>query len=115
MIRLYEQIGLIQSSDSTRGNYRSFSAGEIADLKFVKPARVSGFSLREITELLSLWRDRARPGWEVKAIAERHAADLQARISEIGLIATRLTALAQCCDEEDRSRSPALLASPPET
>jgi MerR family copper efflux transcriptional regulator len=114
MIRYYEQVGLIQPADRTEGNYRSFSAGDVADLQFIKRARVLGFSLGEITGLLSLWRDRARPGSEVKAIAERHVADLQGRILEMRLIATSLTALAEHCDEEDRPRNPTLPEGPPE-
>ena len=33
--------------------------------------------MAEITQLLSLWRDRERPSREVKAIAERHLAGLK--------------------------------------
>ena len=112
MIRYYEQVGLIQPADRTQANYRSFGEGDIADLQFIKRARVLGFSLPEITGLLSLWRDHARPGDEVKAIAERHVADLQARISEMRLIASSLTVLAEQCDEDDRPRNPTLPDAP---
>jgi len=61
MIRYYEQIGLVRPADRTDSNYRSFSDRDINDLRFIKRARSLGFSVKEITNLLSLWRDRTRP------------------------------------------------------
>ena len=54
MIRYAEQIGLIRPAHRTDSNYRSFSAGDINDPRFIKRARSLGFSMEEITNLLSL-------------------------------------------------------------
>ncbi|WP_308238488.1 MerR family DNA-binding protein [Phenylobacterium sp. J367] len=39
--------------------------------------------MEEITQPLSLWRDRGRPSREVEVIADQHVADLDARIAEM--------------------------------
>lgn len=70
MIRYYEQIKLITPAGRTDSNYRSFSEREVNELRFIRRARSLGFSVEEITHLLSLWRDRVRPSREVKAIAD---------------------------------------------
>jgi Cu(I)-responsive transcriptional regulator len=108
MIRYYEQIGLIHPADRTDSNYRSFSPRDVNDLRFIKRARTLGFSVEEITNLLSLWRDRTRPSREVKAIADGHVADLRARIAEMQAMADTLSVLSDCCAGDDRPDCPIL-------
>ncbi len=108
MIRYYEEIGLIGRADRSASNYRSFDARDVNELRFVKRARSLGFSVKEITRLLSLWRDRQRPSREVKAIAERHVADLEARIAEMQAMADTLRNLSRCCAGDDRPDCPIL-------
>jgi Cu(I)-responsive transcriptional regulator len=108
MIRYYEQTGLIRPADRTDSNYRSFSDRDVNDLRFVKRARVLGFSVDEIANLLSLWRDRGRPSREVKAVAEHHIQDLEARIAEMQAMADTLRHLSGCCAGDDRPDCPIL-------
>lgn len=108
MIRYYEQIRLIRPAERTDSNYRTFSDRDVNDLKFIKRARSLGFSVQEITNLLSLWRDHHRPSREVKAIADSHVADLQARISEMQAMADTLAALSNGCAGDDRPDCPIL-------
>ncbi|NNM74579.1 Cu(I)-responsive transcriptional regulator [Enterovirga aerilata] len=109
MIRYYEEIGLIGRADrSAQNNYRSFDARDVNELRFVKRARSLGFSVKEIARLLSLWRDRQRPSREVKAIAERHIQDLEARIAEMQAMADTLRELSRCCAGDDRPDCPIL-------
>jgi Cu(I)-responsive transcriptional regulator len=108
MIRYYESVGLISPADRTDSNYRSFSDREVNELRFIRRARNLGFSVEEITRLLSLWRDRSRPSREVKAIAAQHVADLDARIAEMRAMADTLRHLAHCCAGDDRPDCPIL-------
>jgi MerR family copper efflux transcriptional regulator len=108
MIRYYEQIGLVRPADRSDANYRTFEPRDINELRFIRRARGLGFSVGEITDLLSLWRDRARPSREVKAIAERHLADLDARIAEMQGVAGALRQLSACCAGDDRPDCPIL-------
>lgn len=108
MIRYYEQIGLVTPADRTDSNYRSFDDRNVNELRFIKRARGLGFSVEEIADLLSLWRDRGRPSRDVKAIADAHVADLQARIAEMQAMADTLRHLSHCCAGDDRPDCPIL-------
>lgn len=108
MIRYYEQTGLVRAPERTNSNYRNFDARNVNELRFIKRARSLGFSLEEITNLLSLWRDRARPSSEVKTIAQGHVADLEGRIAEMQAIADTLRHLAACCTGDERPDCPVL-------
>lgn len=108
MIRYYESVGLIRPADRTESNYRDFSDRDVNELRFIRRARNLGFSVEEIGNLLSLWRDRDRPSREVKAIADKHVADLDARIAEMSAMADTLRDLARCCAGDDRPDCPIL-------
>jgi Cu(I)-responsive transcriptional regulator len=108
MIRYYDEIGLVRPQARTASNYREYDARQVNELKFIKRARSLGFSMPEITRLLSLWRDRERPSREVKAIADRHLADLDARIAEMQAMADTLRHLSQGCAGDDRPDCPIL-------
>ncbi|MBA4807645.1 Cu(I)-responsive transcriptional regulator [Brevundimonas sp.] len=114
MIRYYESVGLIRPADRTDSNYRDFGERDINELRFIRRARNLGFSVEEIGQLLALWRDRARPSREVKTVAEKHVADLDAKIAEMQSMADTLRHLAHCCAGDDRPDCPILsdLAGP---
>ena len=71
-------------------------------------ARRLGFSIPEIGELLTLWRDRGRPSREVKRIAETHIWDLQSRVAEMQAMANTLRELVSACHGDDRPDCPIL-------
>ena len=108
MIRYYDEIGLVQPASRTDSNYREYDERKLNELRFIKRARSLGFSMEEITQLLSLWRDRERPSRDVKAIADRHLADLDARIAEMQAMANTLRHLSHCCAGDDRPDCPIL-------
>lgn len=109
MIRYYESVGLIRPADRTDSNYRDFGERDVRELQFIRRARDLGFSVDEINHLLSLWRDRERSSREVKVIAEKHVADLDARIAEMQAMADALRTLAECCAGDDRPDCPILI------
>ena len=108
MIRYYDEIGLVRPASRTESNYREFDEREINELRFIRRARSLGFSMPEITQLLSLWRDRERPSREVKAIAEKHVNELDARIAEMQTMADTLRHLSHCCAGDERPDCPIL-------
>ncbi|NQE64322.1 Cu(I)-responsive transcriptional regulator [Caulobacter sp. RHG1] len=108
MIRYYDEIGLVAPASRTDANYREYETREVNELRFIKRARTLGFSMEEITLLLSLWRDRGRPSREVKAIAEKHVAALDARIAEMQAMADTLRHLSHCCAGDERPDCPIL-------
>lgn len=108
MIRYYEQIRLIDPADRTGSNYRTFNDRNVRDLRFIKRARLLGFSVEEITNLLSLWRDAGRPSREVKAIADAHVANLEVRIAELQAMTDTLKSLSLGCGNDERPDCPIL-------
>jgi MerR family gold-responsive transcriptional activator of gol and ges genes len=108
MIRYYESVGLIRPASRTGSNYREFTNAEVNELRFIRRGRNLGFSVDEIARLLSLWRDRGRSSREVKAIAQKHVADLDARIAEMQAMADSLRDLADSCAGDDRPECPIL-------
>lgn len=108
MIRYYDEVGLVRPASRTGSNYREYGDREVNELRFIKRARGLGFSMEEIERLLSLWRDRGRPSREVKAIADKHVGDLDARIAEMKAMADTLRHLSHCCAGDDRPDCPIL-------
>ena len=68
--RYYESIGLIPSRRRQANGYRDYTKADEHTLSFVKRARTLGFSMEEIGELLSLWRNKRRSSATVKALAQ---------------------------------------------
>ena len=108
MIRHYESIGLLPPAERRANAYRDYGEREVHELRFIKRARRLGFSTPEIASLLALWRDRGRPSREVRNIAERHVAELEARIAEMQAMAGTLRALVHACHGDDRPDCPIL-------
>ncbi len=108
MIRYYESVGLIRPADRTDSNYRDFGERDINELRFIRRARNLGFSVEEIGQLLALWRDHGRPSREVKTVAEKHVANLDAKIAEMQSMADTLRLLARSCAGDDRPDCPIL-------
>jgi MerR family copper efflux transcriptional regulator len=77
-------------------------------LRFVRRARDLGFSMGEIAQLLGLWQNRRRASADVKKLATKHIADLEARIAEMQAMKRSLQALAHHCHGDARPDCPIL-------
>jgi Cu(I)-responsive transcriptional regulator len=108
MIRHYESIGLIAAPTRTENRYRHYNETEVHELGFIRRARDLGFSIDDIRHLLTLWRDRGRPSAEVKAIALRHIAELDAKAASLAAMSRTLTHLAAHCHGDGRPDCPIL-------
>ena len=76
MIRHYEQIGLIPAAPRTDSGYRTYTGNDVHTLGFIRQARNLGFSIKQIEDLLGLWRNQRRSSSKVKALALAHIAEL---------------------------------------
>ncbi len=107
-IRYYESIGLITAPQRTNGGYRQYSDKDVQTLHFVRRARGLGFSVGEVEELLSLYRDRHRASADVRAIAIKRIADLDKKVAELDGMRATLTHLVEKCHGDDRPDCPIL-------
>ena len=113
-IRYYQRRRLFPVPKRLNGSARRYGKTEAERLRFIKRARLLGFPLKRIEQLLGLWNDRQRASAEVKALAEAHAAELGARIAEMQAMQRSLQALARDCQGDSRPECPILddLAGP---
>lgn len=107
-IRYYESIGLIRPASRHGNNYRAYYDQDVEFLRFIQRARGLGFSLKEIDELIVLYRDRRRTSRDVKKFALRHVEDVNRKIAELTAIRNVLLELAQKCRGDDRPECPIL-------
>ncbi|MGE0356175.1 MAG: Cu(I)-responsive transcriptional regulator [Burkholderiales bacterium] len=108
MIRHYEEIGLLAKAGRTAAGYRIYGDGDVHVLRFIRRSRDLGFTMKEIGELLGLWQDRRRASADVKRLASRHIADLDARIAELQGMRRTLEHLVHCCHGDGRPDCPIL-------
>ncbi|HVL74447.1 MAG TPA: Cu(I)-responsive transcriptional regulator [Noviherbaspirillum sp.] len=108
MIRYYESIDLIAPGRRTEAGYRVYGENDVHTLRFIKRARTLGFSLDQIRQLLSLWRDPHRASGDVKRIAEVHVEELDQRIREMTEMRDTLARLATACCGDSRPECPIL-------
>jgi MerR family gold-responsive transcriptional activator of gol and ges genes len=108
LIRYYESVGLLKSVDRQANGYRTYEQREVHELRFIKRARLLGFPIKEIGELLELWRNTQRRSQTVRRLAEAHLAKLNARIGAFQDVTGVLGRLIEACEGGDRPDCPIL-------
>ena len=82
-IRYYEALGLLSPVLRSASGYRSYDAATLDELGFIRKAQSLGFSLEDIRLILDVARAGRAPCERVLAIAEKHLAELDERISQL--------------------------------
>lgn len=108
MIRHYEDGGLIPKAARTYSGYRLYNERDIHMLRFIRNARSLGFSIRQISHLLDLWRDQGRASSKVKLLARQHMRILEKKMEELDAMKTALAKLVDSCRGDDRPDCPIL-------
>ncbi len=106
-IRYYEDIGLITPARGDNG-YRKFSENDLHKLAFVGRARHLGFSIEDCRNLLALWGDNGRSSADVRAIAQTHLDQIEAKLRELSEMRDTLARLVHCCAGDNRPDCPIL-------
>jgi len=108
LIRYYESRRLLSPAGRDASGYRVFDDRNVHELSFIKRARSLGFPIKQIDELLRLWRDKKRPSRTVRALAERHKQVVAARMEAHRTIIDVLGRLIDACKGDDRPDCPIL-------
>lgn len=96
-VRFYEREGLLPKAARTHSGYRVYTLNDIDRLRFIRRAKVLGFSLEEIAELLRLNAAKGARA-PVKKLAQRRLADLNRKLAELTAIRDALSGLVERCD-----------------
>ncbi|RYG21159.1 MAG: MerR family transcriptional regulator [Burkholderiales bacterium] len=96
-IRFYEEIGLMRRAARTQSGRRTYGAGDLERLRFIRHARKLGFETQEIRSLLALGDDPERPCDKVTQIAVRHLDDVNEKIARLALLRDELEQIARSC------------------
>ncbi len=108
MIRHYEAIGLMAKARRTDSGYRIYDGNDVHTLRFIRRGRALGFSMKEIEQLLGLWRNRRRASGDVRRVAQQHITELDQKIAELQAMRRTLHQLVQHCHGDRRPECPIL-------
>lgn len=93
-IRYYQRIELIAEPVKPAQGYRRYPSSTVERIRFIKRAQELGFSLDEITDLLTL---NDRDCNEARAIAEHKQDVIQQRIDDLSAMQRELNKLIKAC------------------
>ena len=108
LIRHYESAGLLSAAGRDANGYRIFDERNVHELRFIKRARSLDFPIKQIDDLLDLWRDKKRPSGKVRALAEHHKQAVVSRMEVHRSIIEVLSRLIAACKGDDRPDCPIL-------
>lgn len=107
-IRFYEEAGIIKPAARRENRYRTYDEAAVQTLRFINRARGLGFSLKEVADLLALYRNRQRASKDVKKLALGHVAALDRKIAELTALRNTIAHLAAQCRGDHRPECPIL-------
>jgi MerR family copper efflux transcriptional regulator len=96
-IRYYERHGLLPEPARRASGYREYTATDLDRLRFVRRAKELGFTLSEISELLSLTAERGNDMRGVKRKAEQRLEHVEHKIKELQRVRRGLKTLIAAC------------------
>lgn len=97
-IRFYERRGLIaQPPKPAAGGFRDYPAATLSQIRFIREAQDLGFSLEEISDLMSLRADPKANCSQVQRRAEAKLAEVEDKIERLKRIGAALGRLIEAC------------------
>ena len=96
-VRFYEREGLIPEPARRPSGYRMYSPDVVLSLRFIRRAKELGFSLKEISELLSLETAAEATAADVRKLAEAKLADIEERIRALQRMRRALRKVTESC------------------
>lgn len=95
-IRYYEQMGLIEPPERSRGNQRRYTKEGLRRLSFIRHSRDLGFTIEDIKGLLELSQHPENPCRDAHIIAAQHLKDVQGRIAKLRRLERELKRISKC-------------------
>ena len=106
-IRYYQRRGLTPEPPRPPGGIRRYSEADAERLRFIKRAQAMGFTLGEVTGLLTLKERRSCRA--TRELAASKLRELDARVRELRILRKELAGLIEQCDANTQdTRCPVL-------
>lgn len=99
-VRYYERKGLVAEPERRKSGYRQYPKESVARLVFIRRARLLGFSLAEVQELLDLQDSKKGTCGDVQRRIQSKLAEVDQRIQDLEEIRRTLVRLAAACVAE---------------
>ena len=96
-IRYYQRKGLLVEPDKPATGYRLYPLEAIARLRFIKRAQQSGFTLKEIAELLALDGEHCE---DVQKMAEQKRQQIDEQLKTLTALRNVLDGLVKGCQQD---------------
>ena len=96
-VRFYEREGLIPKPARRPSGYRTYSPDTVLSLRFIRQAKELGFSLKEISELLSLETNPRATAADVEELAKAKLADIERKIRSLQRMRRALRKVTESC------------------
>jgi DNA-binding transcriptional MerR regulator len=108
-VRFYEREGFLEEPPRRASGYRQYSEEVVKRIRFIQRAKLLGFSLKEILELLTLRVDGQTSCEQVKERIAAKLAEVEQKIAELQHMRQALLQVASLCEGEGpKSRCPLL-------
>jgi len=102
-VRYYERVCLLQPERRSSGNYRVYGPAARKRLRFIRAAQATGFTLDDVTALLSFRDGMTAPCQEVQTLIEERLADTEQRLADLQHVQSVLKASLKLCRRNERS------------
>ncbi len=97
-VRYYEREGILRPAGRSSSNYRLYAQEDVERLRFIRGAQATGFTLRDVTELL-----QPAPCGKVQGLIERRLETVAYRMRELRHVQRVLKRSLEECHRHERS------------
>lgn len=106
-IRYYERNGLIVEPERNESGYRQYTGEDIGRIKFIKLSQELGFSLKEISQILSMRADNKLNCSVTLNLSEKKIHEIDEKINKLNEMKSLLKSFIKtCCEEPSDSECP---------
>jgi len=102
-VRYYERAKILRPDGRTGGNYRVYGAAALERLRFIRAAQANGFTLEDISDLLSFRDGTTARCKQVQALIKDRLVDLRKRMEQMREVEVVLRSSLKMCRQLERA------------
>ena len=107
-VRYIGNIDLVAAQQRSASGYRLYDDRSLRKLIFVRRTRSFGFSIEACRDLLDLYHDSGRSGFDVKRLAEGRLTNIDQKQHDLQSLLDDLSHLINACKGDQRPECPIL-------